>query len=103
MTPEEKARLKIDKVLETAGWRVVSRDEFVPNDALAVKEGLMQGNKEADYLLFLMGKAVGVIEAKRDDIELLRAHWSGRRLYRYFTILVSILAKASSACLALKR
>ena len=71
MTPEEKARLKIDKVLEAAGWRVVSRDEFVPYDALAVKEGLMQGNKEADYLLFLMGKAVGVIEAKRDDIELL--------------------------------
>ena len=51
MTPEEKARLKIDKVLEAAGWRVVSRDEFVPNEALAVKEGLMQGNKEADYLL----------------------------------------------------
>lgn len=71
MTPEEKARVKIDKMLETAGWRVVSRDEFVPNEALAVKEGLMQGNKEADYLLFLMGKAVGVLEAKRDDIELL--------------------------------
>ena len=63
MTPEEKARLKIDKVLEAAGWRVVSRDEFVPNEALAVKEGLMQGNKEADYLLFLMGRAVGVLEA----------------------------------------
>ena len=78
MTPEENARLKIDKVLETAGWRVVSRDEFVPNDALAVKEGLMQGNKEADYLLFLMGKAVGVIEAKRDDIELLTEEHIGQ-------------------------
>lgn len=78
MTPEEKARLKIDKVLETAGWRVVSRDEFVPNDALALKEGLMQGNKEADYLLFLMGKAVGVIEAKRDDIELLTEEHIGQ-------------------------
>lgn len=52
MTPEEKARVRIDKMLESSGWRVVSRDEFVPNEALAVKEGLMQGNKEADYLLF---------------------------------------------------
>ena len=58
MTPEEKARVKIDKMLESSGWRVVSRDEFVPNEALAVKEGLMQGNKEADYLLFLMSKAM---------------------------------------------
>lgn len=69
MEPEEKARLKIDKMLESAGWRIVSRDEFVPNEALAVKEGLMKGNKEADYLLFLMGKAVGVLEAKRDEID----------------------------------
>ena len=69
MTPEEKARVRIDKMLESSGWRVVSRDEFVPNEALAVKEGLMQGNKEADYLLFLMGKAVGVLEAKREEID----------------------------------
>ena len=61
MTPEESARIKIDKMLESSGWRVVSRNEFVPNEALAVKEGLMQGNLEADYLLFLMGKAVGVL------------------------------------------
>ncbi len=70
-TPEGKARVKIDKMLETAGWRVVSRIDFVANEAIAVKEGLMQGNKEADYLLFVMGKAIGVLEAKRDDIELL--------------------------------
>jgi type I restriction enzyme R subunit len=69
MTPEEKARVKIDKMLESSGWRVVSRDEFVPNEAIAVKEGLMQGNKEADYLLFLMGKAVGILEAKREEID----------------------------------
>ena len=69
MNPEEKARVKIDKMLEAAGWRVVSRDEFVPDEALAVKEGLMQGNKEADYLLFLKGKAVGVLEAKREEID----------------------------------
>lgn len=69
MTPEEKARVKIDKMLETAGWRVVSRDEFVANEPIAVREGLMQGNKEADYLLFLTGKAIGVLEAKREEID----------------------------------
>ncbi len=69
MLPEEKARLKIDKKLEAAGWRVVSREDFVPNEPLAVKEGLMEGNKEADYLLFLMGKAIGVLEAKREEID----------------------------------
>lgn len=68
MLPEELARQKIDKILENAGWRVVNREEFVPDEAIAVKEGLLQGNNEADYLLFLMGKAVGVIEAKREEV-----------------------------------
>lgn len=69
MLPEEKARQKIDRMITNAGWRVVNRDEFVPNEPVAVREGLMQGNKEADYLLFLAGKAVGVIEAKREEID----------------------------------
>lgn len=69
MTPEEKARVKIDKMLETAGWKVVCRKDFVANEAVAVTEGLMKGNKEADYLLFLMGIAVGVLEAKREEID----------------------------------
>lgn len=30
MTPEEKARVKIDRMLENAGWKVVSRDEYTP-------------------------------------------------------------------------
>ena len=69
MTPEEKARVKIDKMLEAAGWKVVCRKDFVANEAVAVTEGLMKGNKEADYLLFLMGIAVGVLEAKREEID----------------------------------
>lgn len=69
MTPEEKARLKIDAVLEAAGWRVVNRDEFVPNEAIAVRETLTQGKMEADYMFFLSGKAVGVLEAKREEID----------------------------------
>lgn len=48
LDPEEQAREKIDIMLEDNGWRVVSRKEFVPNEALAVKEGLLKKNKEAD-------------------------------------------------------
>lgn len=69
LDPEEQAREKIDKMLEDNGWRVVSRKEFVPNEALAVKEGLLKKNKEADYLLFLSGKAVGVLEAKPENVD----------------------------------
>ena len=68
LLPEEKARVKIDKSLNAAGWTVVSRDEFTSTiNAQAVKENLMKGNLEADYILYIDGKAIGVIEAKRED------------------------------------
>lgn len=67
MLPEELARLKIDKQLNDSGWDIVTRDEFVYNKALAVKEALMRGNKESDYLLFVDGKAIAVIEAKKEE------------------------------------
>ena len=62
MLPEERARLKIDKQLMDAGWDIVPRDEFVPQNAQAVKEALMQGNTESDYLLFADGKAIAVVK-----------------------------------------
>ena len=71
MTPEEKARIIIDNQLSDAGWLVINRDEYTPNaHACAVREGLMNlhgANLEADYLLFIEGKAVGVVEAKRAE------------------------------------
>ena len=67
MFPEEKARVKIDKQLISAGWDIVSRDEYVPQSACAVKEALMQGNTESDYLLFVDDKAIAVVEAKREE------------------------------------
>lgn len=66
MLPEEKARVKIDKQLMDSGWNIVSRDEYIPNLSLAVKEALMQGGKESDYLLFIDNKAIAVIEAKKE-------------------------------------
>lgn len=67
MLPEEKARIKIDKQLTAAGWDIVARDEYIPFNASAVKEALMQGNKESDYLLFADDKAIAVVEAKAED------------------------------------
>lgn len=70
MTPEEKARIKIDQWFKEAGWQVVNRDEYEPTmTAVAVREGLLKGNKEADYFMFINGKAVGVLEAKREDVD----------------------------------
>ena len=67
LLPEEKARVKIDRQLTNAGWDIVSRDEYVPRSASAVKEALMQGNTESDYLLFVDDKAIAVVEAKREE------------------------------------
>ena len=67
MLPEEKARVKIDKQLRNAGWDIVSRNEYLPNSTTAVKEALMAGNTESDYLLFIDGKAIAIVEAKREE------------------------------------
>lgn len=67
MLPEEKARVKIDKQLRNAGWDIVARNEYLPNSASAVKEALMGGNTESDYFLFIDGKAIAVVEAKREE------------------------------------
>ena len=67
MLPEEQARIRIDKQLTEAGWDIVARDEYVPKSAAAVKEALMQGNTESDYLLFVDDKAIAVVEAKCED------------------------------------
>ena len=67
LLPEQLARIKIDSQLKEAGWEIVSRDEYVPNLAQAVKEALMSGSTESDYLLFVDNKAIAVVEAKREE------------------------------------
>ena len=64
MLPEEKARVKIDKQLNNAGWDIVDRQDYIPNYAMAVKEALMQGGKESDYLLFVDNKAIRVLSIR---------------------------------------
>ena len=71
MHPEEKARIEIDNKLLFAGWNVVDRANFSPAmSAVAVTEGILKGHLEADYLLFIEGKAIGVIEAKKEGVPL---------------------------------
>ena len=70
MAPEEKARVKIDQMFEDAGQKVVDRDFYTTTlTAAAIREGLLEGNREADYFLFINGMAVGVLEAKRKGVD----------------------------------
>ena len=66
-TPEAKARKQIDKQLIAAGWIIQNRSDFdrTAGVGVAVREFLMDDNTEADYLLFVDGKACGVVEAKK--------------------------------------
>ena len=67
MTPEEEARQLIDEKLTTAGWLILDRKNFDRFAGLGVacREFLLADNTEADYMLFIDGKAAGVIEAKK--------------------------------------
>jgi type I restriction enzyme, R subunit len=71
--PEQKARVKIDAALVEAGWIVQNRDELnlSAGRGVAVREfKLTHGHGYADYLLFVDGKAVGVLEAKPEGYTL---------------------------------
>ena len=47
MKPEDKARVWIDMKLRDAGWEVIDRNQLTPNsNAVAIREGLMEDNKE---------------------------------------------------------
>ena len=66
-TPEQKARKNIDAALVQAGWVVQDRNVMIlaAGRGVAVREfKLTAGHGFADYLLFVDGKAVGVLEAK---------------------------------------
>lgn len=69
LKPEELARVHIDANLRSVGWNIVNRDQFVIDKTQIVRENLMKGGKEADYVIFIKGKAIGVIEAKRGEID----------------------------------
>jgi type I restriction enzyme R subunit len=70
-TPEELARINIDKQLTACGWTVqdMSGLNLYAGLGVAVREFPL-ATGEADYLLFVDRKAVGVIEAKPEGTTL---------------------------------
>ena len=65
MTPEQKSRQQIDRQLEQAGWIVQDYRQMniSVGPGIAVREfPLTTGH--ADYMLYVEGKAIGVVEAK---------------------------------------
>ena len=62
MKPEEKARRKIDQLLEAAGWKLQNRQELNLGASLGV--AVREFPTPADYVLFINRKAAGVVEAK---------------------------------------
>ncbi len=67
--PEGRARMRIDEMLEAAGWAVQDARavNLAPSRGVAVREFVMKRpHGRADYLLFLDGSAAGVVEAKKE-------------------------------------
>jgi type I restriction enzyme R subunit len=68
-TPEDKAREVIDARLEKAGWRVCDLKDvnLASQYGIAIRDfPLKREYGFADYLLYVDGKAAGVIEAKKE-------------------------------------
>lgn len=68
MSPEQKAREIIDRKLEESGWIVQDVKQLNPAVSLgvAVRE-FPTSTGPVDYALFIEGKPVGVVEAKKGD------------------------------------
>ena len=73
-TPEDQAREHIDQALEQAGWKVQdfkSANLGAGRGVVLRNFPLASGHGFADYLLYLDGKAAGIIEAKKDGVTLI--------------------------------
>ena len=72
VTPEQKARRNIDNMLKASGWHIQNYAERNTDAALgvAVREYRLRVDQRADYLLFIGGVAIGVIEAKPEGTTL---------------------------------
>ncbi|MDP2198127.1 MAG: DEAD/DEAH box helicase family protein, partial [Sulfurimicrobium sp.] len=72
MSPEATARKNIDRLLQAAGWHVCDAAAANIHAArgVAIREFPLPGHGFADYLLYIDGKAAGVIEAKKEGVTL---------------------------------
>lgn len=74
MTPEQKARVEIDRQLEQSGWVVQDRDDMNITTSLgvAVREFPL-ATGFADYMLYADGRTIAVVEAKPEGHSLIGA------------------------------
>jgi type I restriction enzyme R subunit len=78
LTPEARARVEIDRMLAAAGWSIqpYSKATLSAARGVAVREFVLTPpHGRADYLLFVDGQAVGVIEAKKEGETLTGVGW----------------------------
>ena len=69
LAPEARARVEIDRMLGEAGWAVqnAAQVNLAAKRGVAVREFVMAPpHGRADYLLFLDGRAAGIVEAKKE-------------------------------------
>ena len=65
MTPEEKARLQIDRKLELSGWVIQEKKRLNLYESLGVAVREMDTDTgPADYMLFVDGKTCGILESR---------------------------------------
>jgi|SRR5882724_8991468 len=72
-TPEDQARENIDRLLTRSGWTVCNQSDanILAYRGVAIRDcTLKSGHGFADYLLYVDGRAAGVVEAKRARVAL---------------------------------
>src|SRR5437588_5638418 len=82
LTPEAKARVRIDEMLAKASWVVqdANKVNLAAARGVAVREfRLKPPHGRVDYLLFVDRAAVGVIEAKKEGSTLTGVEWQSAK------------------------
>ena len=82
LTSEAKARLRIDEMLAATGWTVqdAGRVNLSASRGVAVREFVLTPpHGKVDYLLFVDGNAIGVVEAKKEGATLTGVEWQNAK------------------------
>jgi len=82
LTPEAQARVEIDAMLGLSGWIVQdpARVNLAAGPGVAVREFILKPpHGRVDYLLFVDGQAVGVVEAKKAGSTLTGVEWQTKK------------------------
>lgn len=89
LNPEQQARLRIDEMLEAAGWVIVdyADADFAAGPGVAIRE-FMTPRGPLDYLLVADRKVVGSLEAKKEGLTLRQVEVQADRYDEGFRALI---------------